>query len=125
MPSISSEPPSRSIMSGSSFSVSGRSPAMASRTSVGLQAAIFIDDHRQTDWRLLELIEHPEDRRRHMNDQMLPDHGHGIKGLSVEDLVEKILLQDHADRLVDIAAADQELLMGAFVNGARDLLARS
>ncbi len=60
-----------------------------------------------------------------MNNQRLPDHGHGIKGLSVEELIEKILLQDHADRLVDIAAADQELLMAAFANGAQDLLVRT
>jgi hypothetical protein len=43
-------------------------------------------------------------------------------GLSVEDLVEKILLQDHADRLVDTAAADQKLLVATFANGAQDLL---
>jgi hypothetical protein len=49
---------------------------------------------------------------------------HGIKGLSVKDLFGKILLQDHAGRLVDIAAADQELLMAAFANGAQHLLVR-
>ena len=58
-----------------------------------------------------------------MNDEGLSDDSHRVEGFPVEDLVEEVLLQDHAERLVNAAAAaDQELLMLTLANGAQDFL---
>jgi hypothetical protein len=65
---------------------------------------------------------HLEDRRELGDHDGLVQHGHRIERLSVERLVEQVLLGDHAERLVDSAATDQHLLVAAFVQLAPHLL---
>ena len=73
MPSISSEPSSRSTMSGL-LALDVRQVAGDGFKEIGLgddavEAAIFVDDDCQADRRLLEPLEHSEDRRRLVNDR--------------------------------------------------------
>ncbi len=59
-----------------------------------------------------------------MNDKRLTHDGYRIEGLAVQELIEKILLQDHADRFVYRPATDQELFETTFANGLQHLLRR-
>src|SRR4029077_5387375 len=87
-------------------------------------AAIFVDDDRQAGRSLLELVKNTEDPCRLVDDDGLADHGHWIERLAIEDLIEQVLLEEHTKRLVDVAAADEKLLVLAFADRAEDLVVR-
>jgi hypothetical protein len=56
-----------------------------------------------------------------VNHEGLADDGPCIQMLPMENLIEQVLLQDHAKRLVNAALAHQELLMATFANRSKDL----
>ena len=87
-----------------------------------LEHAVFIENGREPDRRLFELLEHPEDRHRFGDDDGLAQRRHDIDLSAGQDLVEQVLLQHHAERLVDPALADQKLLVEAFANLLEDFL---
>ena len=78
------------------------------------EAAVLVDDDGQPHRRLLEELQHLEDRHALMDQQRLAHRRGRIELAAGEHLAEKILLGDHAHDLVDAAAADQQLGVACF-----------
>ena len=78
------------------------------------EAAIFVDDDSHPHRRLLEELQHLEDRHALMDQQRLAHRRGRIELAAGEHLGQEILLGDHAHDLVDAAASDQQLAHGCF-----------
>ena len=74
------------------------------------ETSVLVENDREPDRRLLEPLQHCEDRHRLMDDQRLADNGQRVERLAIEGLVEEIRFQNHAQWLVDTAPPDEKLL---------------